>query len=99
MEYLEEWEKEEFDFVPEDWTEEDEALWNKVLPYVKENLFVSEIEEIKIIEAQISEMPYIEPSNDFKVKMNKLFRDNFGENCKIPHPEVEQKRQLMHSKT
>ena len=89
MEYFEEWEEDELDLVPEEWSEEDEALWNKLLPYVKEALFISEMEEIKRIEAQIADMPYIEPSDDFKIKMNKLFRDNFGENCKIPHPEVE----------
>lgn len=85
--YLDEWENEEADLTPDDWTEEDEALWNKLLPYVKEALLISAMEEIKKYEAL--DTTGIEVSDDFKIKMNKLFRDNFGENCKIPHPEVE----------
>lgn len=83
------WEDEEDDFIPEDWTNEDEVLWNKLLPYVKEALFLSVMKEIEEIEAQIADMPDIESSDDFKIKMNKLFRDTFGENCKIPHPDVD----------
>lgn len=31
----------------------------------------------------------IEISDAFKRKMNAMFRELFGENCKVPHPEVE----------
>ena len=54
---------------------------------IKEALLISAMEEIKEYEAL--DTTGIELSDDFKIKMNKLFRDNFGENCKIPHPEVE----------
>ncbi len=94
MSYIKEWEEEKIDFIPEEWSEEDEVLWNKLLPYVKEALYLSEIKEIRRIEARIADMPDIEPSEDFKIKMNKLFRDAFGENCKIPHPEVELRKSV-----
>ena len=89
MSYLEEWEDEENDLIPDDWTEEDEAWWNKFVPILKEALFLSAKQEVERMEEQIKDMPDIELSDDFKIKMNKLFRDNFGEDCKIPHPEVE----------
>ena len=89
MSYLEEWEDEENDLVPDNWTEEDEAWWNKFVPILKEALFLSAKQEVERMEEQIKDMPDIELSDDFKIKMNKLFRDNFGEDCEIPHPEVE----------
>ena len=82
MEDLEEWEKKELDFVLHAWSEEDEALWNKLLPYVKEALFFSTMREFERIEARIANMPGIEPSDDCKIKMNKLFKDTFGETKK-----------------
>ncbi|MBE6625450.1 MAG: hypothetical protein E7622_07400 [Ruminococcaceae bacterium] len=85
--YLDDWEIGEADLTPDDWTEENESLWNKLLPYVKEALFFSTLEEIKKFEAL--DTTEIKVSDDFKIKMNKLFRDNFGENCKLPHLEVE----------
>lgn len=92
MDYLEEWEDEEKELNPDDWTEEDEAWWNKFVPILKEALFISSKQEIERIEAMTANMPDIELSDDFKRKMNKLFKDNFGENCKVPHPEVEPKK-------
>ena len=89
MSYLEEWEDEENDLIPDDWTEEDEAWWNKFVPVLKETLFICAKQEVDRMEEKIKDMPDIELSDDFKIKMNKLFRDNFGEDCKIPHPEVE----------
>lgn len=90
MEYLEECEEEEKELIPDDWTEQDEAWWNNFVPALKEALFISSKQEIEKIEAL--KTVDIEISDDFKIKMNKLFRDSFGEDCKVPHPEVETKR-------
>lgn len=79
----------EEELFPDDWTEEDIAWWNKFVPILTEALFISAKQEVERMEEEIKDMPDIELSDDFKIKMNKLFRDNFGEDCKIPHPEVE----------
>ena len=88
MGYLEEWEAEENELVPDDWTEEDKIWWNKFLPFLQEALYESSMDEVREMEA----LPDIdfEISDDFKRSMNKIFRDAFGEDCKVPHPEVEQ---------
>ena len=79
--------EEEDELIPEDLTEEDIAWWNDFVPILKVALFESTMDEIREIEALPDEE--IEFSDDFKRGMNKIFRDAFGENCKIPHPEVD----------
>ena len=79
------WDEEEI--IPDDWTEEDIAWWNKFEPFLKVALFESAKEEVEYYDS----LPdvEIEFSDDFKRGMNKIFRDAFGADCKIPHPEVE----------
>ncbi|MBQ7976072.1 MAG: hypothetical protein IJ300_10355 [Clostridia bacterium] len=81
------WEDEEDSLNPEDWTDEDITWWNKFLPFLKTALYESTMDEIREMEA----LPdvEIEFSDDFKRSMNKIFREAFGENCKVPHPEVD----------
>lgn len=89
MNDYEEWKEEEKSLIPEDWTDEDIAWWNNFLPVLKEALFLSSKKEIKEIEA----LPDIEIEfiDDFKKGINKIFRDAFGADCKVPHPEIEVK--------
>ena len=81
------WEDEEDNVFSEDWTGEDIAWWGKILPFLKTALYESTMDEIREIEA-LSDVEF-EFSDDFKRSMNKIFRDAFGENCKVPHPEVD----------
>lgn len=77
----------EEELFPDDWTEEDIAWWNKFVPLLKVALFESTKEEMAYYDSLPNEE--IEISDDFKRRMNKIFRDAFGDDCKIPHPEVD----------
>ena len=86
--YPEEFEKEEEEELkPDDWTEADIAWWKNFRPLLVDALKICALEEVKKYEAM--EVPDITITDDFKIKMNKLFRNTFGENTKVPHPEVE----------
>lgn len=74
---------EELNLFCERWNNRTRDFWTQLIPYIEFLVSNDACNEVALKKIEISDRT--------KCEINDLFRNFFGENCKIPHPEVEEK--------